>query len=163
MMRSLSNKKNVKAISVIVGAIFVIGIAGLAYMQMSAPVMAAPSSNIAVVDVSKVIPPNSPIMEKANATMEAYIKDLQAQFDKESQGMDDEAKQKLFMQYQQKIQEKNLEVQKGMEKEVSDAVQSVAEGKGMSIAINKAVVLYGGNDITEAVAQKLAGQGSDKK
>lgn len=163
MMRMLSNKKNVKIISVIISGIFVLGVAGLAFMQMSSPAMASPTSDIAVVDLAKAIPEKSPIMEKARKTMEASAKELQDQFEKESAGMDNQQKQKLFMSFQQKMQEKQMEVQKAMEKEVKESIKAVADGKNLPIVLNKEVVLYGGNDITELVAKKIANLKVDDK
>lgn len=163
MMRMLSNKKNVKIISVVISSIFIIGVAGIAFMQMSTPAMASPKSDIAVVDLAKALPEKSPLMEKARSTMEKEAKELQAQFEKESEGMDNQQKQKLFMTFQQKMQEKQLEVQKNMENEVKAAVKSVADGKNLPVVLNKAVVIYGGNDITDLVAKKLAEtNGADK-
>ena len=59
MMSEMGKKKNVKIFSAVIAAIFVLSVAGVAVMQMGNPVNAAPSSNIGVVDMSKVIPPDN--------------------------------------------------------------------------------------------------------
>lgn len=156
MMRMLSNKKNVKIVSAIVSGIFILGVGGIAYMQMGTSAMAAPTSNIAVVDLRKAVPENSAIVENARKKMEAEVTKLQEEFEKESAGMNNQDKQALFLKFQQKMQEKQTELQGEMEKEVRESIKSVADGKSLSIVINKEVVLYGGNDITDLVAKKVA-------
>lgn len=155
MMRLMNNKKNVKIVSVIIAAIFILGVAGLAYMQMATPAMASSGSSIGVLDTSKVITPDNPDVAKAQQTHDAYAKELQAQFDSQSANMDDQQKQQLYMQLQQQMQTKDQEIQKGMEDKITAAAKAVADGKGLNLVMNKGAVLYGGVDITDLVAKKL--------
>lgn len=158
MMRMLSNKKNVKIMSVAISAVFILGVAGLAYMQMNTTAMAAPRSNIAVVDLAKAVPQDSVIMQTAGKEMQEYAKKMQTEFEKESIGMNAAQKQALFMKFQQKMQAKQMEVQKSVENQVQAAIKAVADGKGMEIVMNKEAVLYGGTDITDVVAKKIASE-----
>ncbi len=162
MMRSMSNKKNVKTISLVVAFIFVLGVAGLAYMQMQPPSMAAPSTTIGVLDMSKVITSENPDVVKAQEEMTKYAQELQTKFDAEAANLDDQGKQKLFAELQQQMRDKESELQKAMEKKVDDATKSVADAKGLTMVLNKAAVLYGGVDITEAVTKKLNGTETKK-
>lgn len=156
MMRMLGNKKNVKIMSVFIAAIFILGIAGLAYMQMNTPTMAAPSSNIGVVDTNKVVMADSTVVQNAQKTMESYNQELKQQFDQQSANMDDQQKQQLYMQYSQKMQAKQAELQQSIGNQVQESTKSVAEAKGLSIVLNKDYVLYGGMDITDQVSKKFS-------
>lgn len=166
MMRLLANKKNVKTVSIIVAAVFVLGIGGLAYMQMATPAMAAPNSEVGVVDTTKILTPDSEVAKNLTDEMNAYIKESQTKFEQESANMDDAQKEKLFADYQQKIQAKQVELQKGVSDQVKEATKTVADAKGLSVVLSKEVVLYGGVDITDQVAKKfaeVAKKGSDAK
>ncbi len=166
MMRLLANKKNVKTVSIIVATVFVLGIGGLAYMQMATPAMAAPNSEVGVVDTSKILTPDSEVAKNLTDEMNAYIKESQTKFEQESANMDDAQKEKLFADYQQKIQAKQVELQKGVSDQVKAATKTVADAKGLSVVLSKDVVLYGGVDITDQVAKKfaeVAKKGSDAK
>lgn len=156
MMRMMANKKNVKIVSIIVAAVFIIGVAGLAYMQMNTPAMAAPSSSVGVVDASKVITPDNPLLQNARAELQQYAADMQAKFEKDSANMSDAEKQKLFFSMQQQLQEKQLAVQKSIEDKIESASKSVADAKGLKVVLKKEAVLYGGVDITPLVSKKLA-------
>lgn len=164
MMRLINNKKNVKIVSFLVALIFVLGVGALAYTQMATPSMAADTSNIGVVDTSRLLNGNSPIVAEATKQMDAYKQELNTQFQKESANMDDQQKAKLASEYQGKMQNKMMELQKGIQAKVSDAAKSVGDAKGLTVVMDKNSVLYGGVDITEQVQKKLessSGNASD--
>ena len=54
MMRMMNNKKNVKIFSIVIAAIFIIGIGALAYTQMATPGTSA-ASNVGVIDMPAVV------------------------------------------------------------------------------------------------------------
>ena len=118
--------------------------------------MAAPSSNIGVVDTNKVVMADSTVVQNAQKVMEAFNNDLKQQFDKQSANMDDQQKQQLFAQFSQQMQAKQAELQQSIGKQVQDSTKAVAEAKGLSIVLNKDYVLYGGMDITDQVSKKFA-------
>ena len=166
MMRLLANKKNVKVVSIVVSTIFVLGIAGLAYMQMETPAMASPNSQVGVVDTTKILTPESEVAKSLSDEMNAYIKESQTKFEQVSANMDDAQKEKLFADYQQKIQNKQMELQKSLGDQVKEATKTIADAKGLTVVLSKDVVLYGGVDITDQVAKKFAEvvkKGSDAK
>ena len=156
MMSEMGKKKNVKIFSAVIAAIFVLSVAGVAVMQMGNPVNAAPSSNIGVVDMSKVIPPDNQAITDAQKEMQQASQDAQKQFEEQSANMTDEQRQQLFSQMQDELAKKQETIYKGVKDKVDDAVGSVASTKGLSIVIDKRAVLYGGQDITEQVSKKLS-------
>ena len=156
MMSEMGKKKNVKIFSAVIAAIFVLSVAGIAVMQMGNPVSAAPSSNIGVVDMSKVIPPDNQDVVNAQKEMQQASEDAKKKFDEQSQGMTDEQKSQLYQQIQEEMTKKQEDIYKGVKDKVDEAVGSVASTKGLSLVVDTRAVLYGGQDITEQVSKKLS-------
>ena len=96
MMSEMGKKRNIKIFSAVIAAIFVFSVAGLAIMQTGNPVNAAPSSNIGVVDTSKIITPDNQDAVAAQKQLQQAGEDMQKQFEQQSAGMDDQQKQQLF-------------------------------------------------------------------
>lgn len=155
MMSEMGKKRNIKIFSGVIAVVFVLSIAGLAVMQMGNPVNAAPSSNIGVVDMSKVITPDNQDAVEAQKQLQQVGEDMQKQFDEQSANMTDEQKQALFQKMQEEMNQKQEEIFKGMKDKVDTAIGSVASTKGLSLVVDKRVVLYGGTDITDQVAKQL--------
>ena len=151
----MGKKKNVKIFSAAVALIFVLSIAAIAVMQMGNPVNAAPSSNIGIVDMSKVFAPDNADLQNAQKEMQQASQDMQKKFEEQSASMNDEQKGQLYQTMQGEMAKKQEEIQKGLKDKVDNAVNSVASTKGLSLVVDKRVVLYGGTDITDQVAQTL--------
>ncbi|MGE1062566.1 OmpH family outer membrane protein [Megasphaera paucivorans] len=156
MMSEMGKKKNVKIFSAAVALIFVLSIAAIAVMQMGNPVNAAPSSNIGIVDMSKVFAPDNADLQNAQKEMQQASQDMQKKFEEQSASMNDEQKGQLYQTMQGEMAKKQEEIQKGLKDKVDNAVNSVASTKGLSLVVDKRVVLYGGTDITDQVAKKLS-------
>jgi len=155
MMRMMSNKKNVKITSLVIAVLFVLSVAGIAMMQMGNPANAAPSTTIGVVDMSKVFTADSPDIVNSQKAMQDASKATQDSFNEKSAKMSDEEKSKLFADMQKDLSAKQEEIQKGLKDKVDASVKSVAEAKGLTLVVDKRVVLYGGSDITDEVGKKL--------
>ena len=121
MMSEMGKKKNVKIFSAVIAAIFVLSVAGIAVMQMGNPVSAAPSSNIGVVDMSKVIPPDNQDVVNAQKEMQQASEDAKKKFDEQSQGMTDEQKSQLYQQIQEEMTKKQEDIYKGVKDKVDEA------------------------------------------
>lgn len=158
MMRLINNQQNKKFVSLFVAVIFLLGIGAIAYTQMATPTMASDTdSNIGVIDTTKVLNAASPAVIAANKELDDYKKQLSDEFNTKSANMDDNQKAALASEYQGKVQDKMMEIQKKIQSQVSDASKAVADAKGLSIVMDKRTVLYGGVDITDQVQRKLSG------
>ena len=158
MMRLINNQKNKKFVSLFVAVIFLLGIGAIAYTQMATPTMASDTdSNIGVIDTTKVLNAASPAVIAANKELDDYKKQLSDEFNTKSANMDDNQKAALASEYQGKVQDKMMEIQKKIQSQVSDASKAVADAKGLSIVMDKRTVLYGGVDNTDQVQRKLSG------
>ena len=157
MMAEMGKKKNVKIFSAAVAVIFVLSVAAMAVMQTGNPVVsAAPSSNIGVVDTSKVFAPDNEAIVNAQKELQTASQDMQKQFEEQSANMSDEEKAQLFQKMQGEMSDKQEAIQKGLKDKLETAVGSVASTKGLSLVVDKSVVLYGGQDITDQVAKQLS-------
>lgn len=155
MMSEMGKKKNVKIFSAVIAVVFILSVAGIAVMQTGNPVNAAPSSNIGIVDMSKVYTPDSSDLQSAQKEMQDASASMQKKFEEQSASMNDEEKGKLYQSMQGEMAKKQEAIQKSLKDKVENAVNSVASTKNLSLVVDKRVVLYGGTDITDQVAKKL--------
>ena len=133
MMRMMNNKKNVKIFSIVIAAIFIIGIGALAYTQMATPGTSA-ASNVGVIDMSRLDNPENPVYVKAAKEFTDYRSQVAADMQtKVDAAQDDATKAKI-----------------------KQAAKAVGNAKGLSVVLPKDAVLYGGVDITDQVLKKLA-------
>ena len=134
MMRMMNNKANVKIFSIVIAAIFIVGIGALAYTQMASPSSNSGTSTIGVIDTSRMLSQDNPIYISAAQEYMSYQSQLQQETQaKIDAAQDDATKQKL-----------------------AEAAKAVGDAKGLSVVMTKDTVLYGGVDITDQVLKKLA-------
>ena len=99
MMAEMGKKKNIKIFSAAVALIFVLSVAAMAVMQTGNPVNAAPSSNIGVVDTSKVFAPDNEAIVNAQKELQTASQDMQKQFEEQSANMSDEEKAQHYLSH----------------------------------------------------------------
>lgn len=158
MMEKLRNPKNVKTISLIVAAIFVIGCFTLAMSAggfgSSVASAAASESAIGVVDY-QVLVSQYPKLEQLNSEMEKAKNEARAEFDSKSQNMNDQQKEEYYRQLQERLQVKFKELDEALRKDIDEVIKKVADKKGLKVVVEKSTVVYGGTDITDEVAKSL--------
>ena len=157
MMEKLRNPKNVKTISLIVAAIFVIGCFTLAMSAGgfgSVASAAGSESAIGVVDY-QVLVSQYPKLEQLNTEMEKAKNEARAEFDSKSQNMNDQQKEEYYRQLQERLQVKFKELDDALRKDIDEVIKKVADKKGLKVVVEKSTVIYGGTDITDEVAKSL--------
>ncbi len=158
MMEKLRNPKNVKTISLIVAAIFVIGCFTLAMSAggfgSSVASAAGSESAIGVVDY-QVLVSQYPKLEQLNTEMEKAKNEARAEFDSKSQNMNDQQKEEYYRQLQERLQVKFKELDDALRKDIDEVIKKVADKKGLKVVVEKSTVIYGGTDITDEVAKSL--------
>ena len=158
MMEKLRNPKNVKTISLIVAAIFVIGCFTLAMTAggFGSGIASAASSESAIGVVNyQVLVSQSPKLEKVRSEMQQTIADTRAEFNSKSQNMNDEEKERYYKQLQERLGVKEKELMDPVIAEIDAAIKKIADKKGLKVVVEKATVVYGGTDITDEVAKAL--------
>ena len=158
MMEKLRNPKNVKTISLIVAAIFVIGCFTLAMSAggFGSSVASAAASESAIGGVDyQVLVSQYPKLEQLNAEMEKAKNEARTEFDSKSQNMNDQQKEEYYRQLQERLQVRFKELDDTLRKDIDDVIKKVADKKGLKVVVEKSTVVYGGTDITDEVAKAL--------
>ena len=157
MMRMMNNKANVKIFSIVIAAIFIVGIGALAYTQMASPSSNSGTSTIGVIDTSRMLSQDNPIYISAAREYMSYQSQLQQETQaKIDAAQDDATKQKIAEEARQNLAKKDQEIAKSVQDKAMEAAKAVGDAKGLSVVMTKDTVLYGGVDITDQVLKKLA-------
>ena len=158
MMEKLRNPKNVKTISLIVAAIFVIGCFTLAMSAggfgNSVASAAGSESAIGVVNYQALVS-GSPKLEQIRIEMQKAINDTRREFDNNSKNMNDEEKERYYKQLQERLANKEKDLMEPLFNEINDVIKKIADKKGLKVVVDKSTVVYGGTDITDEVAKAL--------
>ncbi len=147
-------KKQVKIISIAIALVFIGSVVALALTQTGGIASAASSGSVGVIDRDQVMSQHPDAQNVQNQFM-AAVDEVQKDFEAKSAGMNDQEKADYYAQCQQRLQQKQQELIDPLVKSVDEAVKKVADAKGLSVVIEKAAVVYGGQDITQDVISRL--------
>jgi outer membrane protein len=117
----------------------------------------ADASTVGVVNYQLLINQH-PDMAQANETYKAAVKQAQDDFNAKSANMNDNDKKALSQQLEQGIQQKQQELINAIRDKVNAAIKAVADDKGLTVVVDKSVIAYGGQDITDDVMKKITGK-----
>ena len=149
-------KKQVKIASVLIALVFIGSVVVLALTQSGSGIAsAASSSNVGVIDYREVMSKH-PDVNTLNTQMQQAVADAQKEFQEKSANMSDQEKSDYYQQTQQRLQQKQQELFDPIQKSVEASVKSVAEAKGLTVVLDKSSVVYGGQDITQDVENKIS-------
>ena len=148
-------KKQVRFVSILIAVIFIGSVVALALTQTGNIASAASSSSVGVVDVQQVMAAH-PDVQGLQGQMETTVNEIRKEFEEKSAGMNDQEKAEFYIQCQQRIAQKQEELLAPIEQSVEVAIKAVADKKGLAVVINKAAVVYGGQDITQDVIAQLS-------
>lgn len=137
-----------------VGAILV-GVVAVVLWQ-GAPVLGQ-SFSIGYVDMQRALD-NHPRKAASERALQEFFQAKQREFEQRSKGLSAAQRQELDRQLQQQFLQKREELLGGLDKDIRAAVEKVGKERGISIILDRAVVLYGGIDLTDAVIAQLAGK-----
>lgn len=157
MMQKLRNPKNVKFVSLLVAAVFVIGCFAISVSQSGfgkVASAAASESAIGVVNYQMLVV-QSPDLQTVRETMQKEVETAQKDFREKTQSMNDSEKQRYYTQIQERLANKEKELMDPVLKKVEETIKKVADKKGLSIVVDKSTVVFGGVDITDEVAKAL--------
>jgi len=122
-------------------------------------------SKIAVVDVNRVVSNSSQVMalkkeqNLKNEELQKWLNTARADVEKQKT---QEGKEKLAKKYDSDFQKKLQAIQKdytdklqSIDKDISGVIAKTAKDKGYDVVLAKGVVLYGGEDITNAISKLI--------
>lgn len=153
-------KRRIKIVALVVAAVFVLGVAGIAVSQSGrTPVAAAATSGSDIGYVNyQLLVSSHPDMPAAQQSMQNEVEQAKKDFDTKSQGMSDQEKQQYYMQLQQRLSMKQQELLKPIYDKVDAAIKDVATAQGIAVVLDKSNVIYGGKDLTDDVMKKIGGK-----
>ena len=162
MMEKLRNPKNVKTISLVIAAIFVIGCFTIAltaggFSNLGGVASAAGSDSAIGVVNYQVLVSQSPKLNEVREAMQKEVEATRKEFEDKSKNMNTEEKDRYYQQLQQRLGNKQNELIDPLLKQINDTIQKIAQKKGLSVVVDKSSVIYGGADITDEVAKALQG------
>jgi outer membrane protein len=115
------------------------------------------SFSIGYVDMPRALD-SHPRRAPSERALQEFFQAKQREFQQRSKGMTAFQRQELDRQLQQQILDKRNELLGGLDKEIRAAVEVSAKEAGVSVVLDRSVVLYGGNDLTEAVIRQIKGK-----
>jgi len=136
--------------------ILVIALVAVLVVWAGAPVVGQ-SFTIGYVDLQKALD-GHPRRAASERALQEFFQAKQREFQQRSRGLNATQRQELDRQLQQQFLTKREELFSGLDKDIRQAVEKVAKDRGVSIVLDRTVVLYGGTDLTDAVIARLSGR-----
>jgi outer membrane protein len=151
-----------RKVVVAIGVIVVVAVAGVLLWPRVTPVLGqslplAQPFSIGYVDMPRALD-SHPRRASSERALQEFFQAKQREFQERSRNMTAFQRQELDRQLQQQIVEKRNELLGGLDREIRSAVERAAQEAGMSVVLDRAVVLYGGTDLTDAVITKIKGR-----
>ncbi len=151
-----------RKVVVALGVIVVVAVAGVLLWPRVTPVLGqslplGQPFSIGYVDMQRALD-SHPRRASSERALQEFFQAKQREFQERSKNMTAFQRQELDRQLQQQIVEKRNELLGGLDREIRSAVEHAAQEAGMSVVLDRSVVLYGGTDLTEAVITKIKGR-----
>lgn len=115
------------------------------------------SFSIGYVDMARAVD-SHPQRKAAERALQEFFQAKQREFQARAKSLNAVQRQELDRQLQQQFIEKRTELIGGLDDDIRATVEKVAKEQGISIVLDRNVVLYGGTDLTDAVVSKLTGK-----
>lgn len=115
------------------------------------------SVNIGYVDMGKAID-SHPRRTSSERALQEFFQSRQREFQQRARRLNPVQRQELDRQLQQQFIQKREELIGGLDKDIRSAVEKVGKERGVSLVLDRNVVLYGGTDLTDAVIAQLSGK-----
>jgi outer membrane protein len=138
---------------IIAAGVIVIAVVGAVLLMRQTPAFSQ-SFSIGYVDMQRALDTH-PRKASSERALQEFFQAKKREFDQRSKGLTAFQRQELDRQLQQQIFEKRNELLGGLDKEIRAAVQTAAGQAGVSVVLDRSVVLYGGTDLTEDVIRQV--------
>lgn len=115
------------------------------------------SFTIGFVDMQRALDAH-PRRASSERALQEFFAAKQREFAERAKGMTAEQRQLLDRELQQQFIEKRQQLLGTLDADIRSAVEHVAKTEGISIVLERAVVLFGGVDLTEQVIKRVTGK-----
>ncbi len=99
-----------------------------------------------------------PRKASSERALQEFFHAKQQEFQQRSKTMTPAQRQELDQKLQQDFIQRRTELLKGLDQDIRAAIEKVARAQGISIVLDRNVVLFGGTDLTPLVIKDLAGK-----
>lgn len=124
--------------------------AGLAAVMIAAPAaLAADLTDVGYIDQAAI--GSLPDFQRANQQVAQYKSQLDSQFQAATRGKSDADKSRIAADFQNRFINKQREVLGPLFGKAQAAIAQISSSKGLSVIVDKRIVVYGGVDITKNV------------
>jgi len=137
-----------------IAAVLVVAAAVAALVLWTGTPVIGQSFTVGYVDMQKALD-NHPRKSASERALQEFFQAKQREFQQRSRGMTPVQRQELDRQLQQQFLAKREELFSGLDRDIRQAVAKVAKDRGVSVVLDRTVVLYGGTDLTDAVIAQL--------
>ncbi len=144
-----------RKVAVVAGLVVIVVVAAVLLLRQT-PVLGQ-SFSVGYVEMQRALD-SHPRRASSERALQEFFQAKQREFQERSKGMTAFQRQELDRQLQQQIFEKRNELLGGLDKELRAAVETVAKENAVTVVLDRAVVLYGGTDLTEAVIKVIKGK-----
>jgi outer membrane protein len=112
------------------------------------------SFTIGVVDMQRALDAH-PRKASSERALQEFFQAKQREFQARARALTPLQRQELDRQMQQEFLHKRQELLGGLDRDIRAAVEKVSRERGVSVVLDRSVVLYGGVDLTDAVIAAL--------
>lgn len=152
------DKQQIKIVSLAIAAFFVLGIVGVALSQSGKIYAAgASTSNIGVIN-HQMVASQHPDIAQFQKSMQSEMEQAEKDYQAKAASMNDKEKQEYQIQLQRRVSLKEQELLTPIMEKIDATIKEVAAAKGLTVVLDKNVVMFGGQDITEDVLKKITGK-----
>jgi len=139
------------------GAVVIVALIGVISLTRGGLPVFGQSFTIGFVDMPRALDalPRRAASERA---LQEFFQAKQREFAQRSKGFSAEQRQLLDRELQQQVLEKRQQLLGGLDKEIRTAIEEAARAQGISVVLERSVVLFGGVDLTDQVIKKLTGK-----
>ncbi|PRX35741.1 periplasmic chaperone for outer membrane proteins Skp [Orenia metallireducens] len=112
------------------------------------------ATQIAYVDMQQLFA-NHPDKAASEEKLNEEAKRLQKELEEEAKNMTKEERQEVLEKYQQQLNTLERDLVAEVMKDINDRIIKIAKDKGITVVVEKPVVIYGGYDLTDEVLASL--------
>lgn len=134
--------------------LFLTGVLGMVQPGKAAAAKKTAVSPIGVVDYG-VLFNQHPDIPEANKALQAENEQAKQEFESKSAGLSEKDKQELDQQLGQRVEQKRQELLSGITAKIDVAIREVADAQGITVVLPKDATIYGGQNITINVLEKI--------
>lgn len=113
------------------------------------------SFTIGYVDMARAVDAH-PRRAASERALQEFFQAKQREFQAKAKNLGAVQRQDLDRQLQQQFIQKRAELIGGLDKDIRGAVETVAKDRGVTVVLDRNVVLYGGTDLTDVVIAQLS-------